>query len=108
MEQEAWSIAVLVFDLTIEGDMPFHRADPTLLRANDGDWFFIDHRIQRRCFDFWRVRELRAPRAAFGLGPKALTDIFEFFRNLSRLLAFILENSVQLFAFRDQLFAFIT
>ena len=77
MSDESLFIAFLIFEFLIQIDMPLCGPDPALLRKDDGDRLFLDHRIHA---EFNRRRGFLDPRAAaakFGILGIILAQSFE-------------------------------
>mmetsp|Transcript_1062 Transcript_1062/g.2079 ORF Transcript_1062/g.2079 Transcript_1062/m.2079 type:complete len:217 (+) Transcript_1062:925-1575(+) len=105
MDRETRPVAVTEFHLLRQVHVALHRANPAHLRADDGNRLALDHGFKRDFFDAAGLGKLRAPRAAFGLGPESLADLAQFFRDAIPLQRLFGQQVIERGAFFHQAIA---
>ena len=90
------------------GDLAFHRADPALLRHDDGQRLALDHRLgEIGDDDVGRGFETGAPPAELGVGAEFLFDVADFDRDHLPLLLFAGEQRLDRRFFLAELILFL-
>mmetsp|Transcript_2452 Transcript_2452/g.4152 ORF Transcript_2452/g.4152 Transcript_2452/m.4152 type:complete len:399 (-) Transcript_2452:1366-2562(-) len=81
MEDKSGTVTVFELQLTRQINVTGHSPNPAHLRANNGDRFPINHRLNWHLFNLSRLREHRTPRATFIVFPEGFLGLFQLLGN---------------------------